>query len=95
MHVQVLIEALKGTGVRAVIVGGAGSLYADKDSKVKVMETKDFPELVIPTAKGQDRNLKELEESFNINWTFVSPSAIFDPDWEELVVTKSDLIIFW
>ncbi|MED3437810.1 NAD(P)-dependent oxidoreductase [Bacillus velezensis] len=77
---RALIRALKGTGTRAVIVGGAGSLYVDENKTVSVMDTPDFPEIFIPTAKGQGRNLQELKETSDINWTFISPSAIFDPD---------------
>lgn len=75
-----LIEALKGTNTRAIIVGGAGSLYADENKTVQVMDTPDFPDVFLPTAKGQGRNLEELQATSNITWTFVSPSAIFDPE---------------
>lgn len=75
-----LIEALKGTNTRAIIVGGAGSLYVDENKTVTVMDTPDFPDIVIPTAKGQGRNLQELQETSNITWTFISPSAVFDAE---------------
>lgn len=75
-----LIEALKGTNTRAIIVGGAGSLYVDENKTVKVMDTPDFPEIVLPTAKGQGRNLEELQATTNITWTFISPSAIFNAE---------------
>ncbi len=75
-----LIEALKGTSTRAIIVGGAGSLYFDEHKTVKVMETPYFPDLFTPTAKGQGRNLLELQEASTISWTFISPSALFDAE---------------
>ncbi|WP_163581318.1 NAD(P)-dependent oxidoreductase [Gracilibacillus saliphilus] len=75
-----LIKALKGTDTRAIIVGGAGSLFVDEDKTVKVIDTPDFPDLFKPTAKGQARNLQELQESSDITWTFISPSAEFDAD---------------
>ncbi|ASS62164.1 MULTISPECIES: NAD(P)-dependent oxidoreductase [Bacillus] len=77
---RALIRVLKGMGTRAVIVGGAGSLYVDENKTVSVMDTPDFPEIFIPTAKGQGRNLQELKETSDMNWTFISPSAVFDPD---------------
>lgn len=77
---RALFRALKGMGTRAVIVGGAGSLYVDENKTVSVMDTPDFPEIFIPTAKGQGRNLQELKETSDMNWTFISPSAVFDPD---------------
>ncbi|WNS75442.1 NAD(P)-dependent oxidoreductase [Bacillus sp. DTU_2020_1000418_1_SI_GHA_SEK_038] len=75
-----LIEALKGTNTKAIIVGGAGSLYVDENKTVTVLETPDFPDIYKPTAKGQGRNLQELQETSNITWTFISPSAFFDAE---------------
>lgn len=75
---RVLINALKGTDTRLIVVGGAGSLYLDDTHTKRVMET--LPEVVYPTAKGQFRNLQELQKTTNLNWTFISPSQIFDPE---------------
>lgn len=77
-----LIEALKGTDTRAIVVGGAGSLYVDEAKTVRVMDTPDFPEMFKPTASGQGRNLQELQETTDISWTFISPSALFDSEGE-------------
>lgn len=74
------IEALKGTETRAIVVGGAGSLYADENQTVTVVETPDFPDAFVPTAKGQGRNLQELKNTTDISWTFISPSAVFDAE---------------
>lgn len=76
---RVLIEALKGTNTRLIVVGGAGSLFVDKNKTTRLIDTADFPEIARPTAKGQMRNLLELEETKDISWTFMSPSAFFDP----------------
>ncbi|WKA56017.1 NAD(P)-dependent oxidoreductase [Planococcus shixiaomingii] len=73
-----LIELLKGTDTRLVVVGGAGSLFVDESKSVQVIDVPDFPDVFKPTAKGQARNLKELQETSDINWTFISPSAVFD-----------------
>jgi|SRR5699024_8794521 len=77
---RALIEALQGTNTRAIIVGGAGSLYVDESKTMKVIETPDFPDVFVPTATGQGRNLEDLQEASGITWTFISPSAIFDPE---------------
>jgi uncharacterized protein len=77
---RALIEALKGTNTRALIVGGAGSLYINEDKTVQVIDTPNFPDMFKPTAKGQARNLQELRETPGITWTFISPSAMFDPE---------------
>ncbi|MFC4024418.1 NAD(P)-dependent oxidoreductase [Oceanobacillus longus] len=75
-----LIEAAKGTDTRVIVVGGAGGLYVDEAKNVKVIDTPDFPDVVKPTAKGQGRNLEELQATTNLRWTFISPSAIFDAE---------------
>lgn len=75
-----LIEALKGTNTRAIIVGGAGSLYVDEDKTIQLSETSEFPDAFMPTAKGQGRNLEELQTTTDISWTFISPSAVFDAE---------------
>lgn len=75
-----LIEAVKGTDTRIIVVGGAGSLYVDEAKTVQVIDTPEFPDIVKPTAKGQARNLQELKETADITWTFISPSAVFDAE---------------
>lgn len=75
-----LIEAVQGTNTRIIVVGGAGSLFVDEAKTVKVIDTPDFPDMFKPTAQGQARNLQELQETTGISWTFMSPSAIFDPE---------------
>ncbi|PZX03693.1 hypothetical protein C7437_106118 [Psychrobacillus insolitus] len=75
-----LIEALKGTDTRAIVVGGAGSLFVDEAKTIRVIDTPDFPDMFKPTANGQGRNLKELQETSDIKWTFVSPAGHFDPE---------------
>lgn len=75
-----LIEALKGTDTKAIVVGGAGSLFVDEAKTIRVIDTPDFPDMFKPTANGQGRNLKELQETTDVQWTFVSPAGHFDPE---------------
>ena len=84
-----LIEALKGTNTRGIIVGGAASLYVDENKTVRLIDTPEFPDIVKPTAKGQGRNLQELQTTTNITWTFISPSAVFDADGKRTGSYKS------
>ncbi|MFD1777501.1 NAD(P)-dependent oxidoreductase [Fredinandcohnia salidurans] len=75
-----LIEAVKGTDTRIIVVGGAGSLYVDEAKTLQLIDTPEFPDFVKPTAKGQARNFQELIETADITWTFISPSAVFNPE---------------
>lgn len=57
---RVLIEALRGTNTRLIVVGGAGSLFVDENKTVRLIETPEFPDMYKPTAQGQSRNLEDL-----------------------------------
>lgn len=86
LHVEagnVLIEALKGApNTRLLVVGGAGSLFVDEAKTTRVLETPDFPEAYLATAQNQGENLRILQGTDSIKWTFISPSAFFDPQGE-------------
>lgn len=77
---RALINALAGTGIRLIVVGGAGSLYVDDSRTMTVIDTPNFPDMFKPTAGGQSENLEELEQTTNLKWTFISPSAEFDAE---------------
>ncbi|MGE7674391.1 NAD(P)-dependent oxidoreductase [Lysinibacillus sp. NPDC094403] len=82
LHVKVgrhLIDIFTGIDTKLFVVGGAGSLFVDPDKTVRVMDTPDFPEMFYATAKNQGENLNDLQQS-TIIWTFLSPSAFFDPE---------------
>lgn len=82
-HVELgrkLIEALEGTNTRLIVVGGAGSLYAD-DSKTKILiDTSMVPEFALPIVKAQNQNFEDIKATSKLKWTFVSPSAFYDPE---------------
>lgn len=76
-----LIEAFKGAPEsRLIVVGGAGSLFVDEAQTTRLIDTPSFPDLYKPTASNQTQNLKDLQASEGIQWTFVSPAAFFDAD---------------
>jgi uncharacterized protein len=64
---------------RLLVVGGAGSLFVDEAKTTRVMETPDFPAIYLATAQNQGENLRILQETPDIQWAFISPSAFFDP----------------
>lgn len=84
LHVEagnVLIEAMKGaSNTRLLVVGGAGSLFVDEAKTTRVLETPDFPEMFLATAQNQGENLRILQGTDSIQWTFLSPSAFFDAE---------------
>ena len=77
---RVLIEAFKGApNTRLIVVGGAGSLFVDAEKTLRVFDTPDFPKEYLPTAKNMGKNLADLQNIHSIKWTYISPSAFFDP----------------
>ena len=75
-----LCDVLSGTKVRLVVVGGAGSLYLDKEHKTQLVDSPDFPDAFKPLALAQGKALEELRERTDVRWTFISPAADFQAD---------------
>ena len=74
---QGLIDAVTQAGVKRFIsVGGAGSLWVAPG--VREMDGPGFPDFVKPEASAGARLLDQLRAS-SLDWTFISPSRIFEP----------------
>ncbi|MCY8001990.1 NAD(P)-dependent oxidoreductase [Bacillus haynesii] len=84
LHVEAgrkLIELFKQVPeTRLIVVGGAGSLYIDKEKTTQLYNTPEFPKEYLPTAKNQGQNLQDLKEAEGLKWTFISPAAFFNPE---------------
>lgn len=78
--IQHLSNILSNTKTRLLIVGGAGSLYIDPGHKIKLLETKDFPQEYVPLASAMAHALDELKQRNDVQWTFLSPAIFFDPE---------------
>ncbi|MCY9141333.1 NAD(P)-dependent oxidoreductase [Peribacillus frigoritolerans] len=77
---KILIEAMKGAPqTKLLVVGGAGSLFVDEAKTIRVLDTPEFPKEYFATAYNQSKNLGDLQNATDIQWTFISPSAFFDP----------------
>lgn len=73
-----LIEAVTKSGVRRyLVVGGAGSLEVAPG--VKLIETPEFPEMYKAEAAKGGAFLDRLRHERDLEWTFLSPSAMFVP----------------
>ncbi|MFG1418119.1 NAD(P)-dependent oxidoreductase [Xanthobacter sp. V0B-10] len=73
-----LAAALKAAGVsRVLIVGGAGSLEVAPG--VLLIDTPEFPEVWKPFARPGVDFLAALRGETELEWTFISPSAFFEP----------------
>lgn len=77
-----LCYILSGKETRLVVVGGAGSLYVNKEHTAVVSDGPDFPPQFLPLAKAQGKALEELRKRSDVRWTFISPAADFRADGE-------------
>lgn len=77
-----LCNILSGTQTRLLVVGGAGSLYVNKEHTIQVCDGKDFPAIYLPLAKAQGKALEELRKRDDVRWTFISPAADFQAEGE-------------
>ncbi len=73
-----LIAAAKQAGVpRLLVVGGAGSLEVAPG--LAVVDTPNFPAAYKAEALAGRTFLGALRDEKKLDWTFVSPSALFEP----------------
>lgn len=79
---QHLCDLLSGTDTRLLIVGGAGSLFVNKEHTLQVKDTPEFPEIFVPLATAQADELVELRKRNDVKWTFISPAGDFQADGE-------------
>ena len=74
-----LITAAKRGGIkRILVVGGAGSLLTAPDGPALV-DTPDFPPAFRTEALAGRTFLETLRGERELDWTFLSPSAVFEP----------------
>lgn len=73
-----IVRAVKAAGVpRLLVVGGAGSLEVAPGKAL--IDTPEFPEAYFAEASAGRDFLNALHSEKALDWTFVSPAAIFEP----------------
>ena len=72
-----LADALGGTKIRLLVIGGAGTLYVD-DKQTMVMDTPSFPAGYMGVAKATAESFFELRNRTDVLWTYVSPAGDYD-----------------
>lgn len=73
-----LLQALELAGrPRLLMVGGAGSL--NTAAGTMLVDAPNFPEPFKAEARAGAETLRRLREQDTIDWTFLSPSALFAP----------------
>ncbi len=77
-----LCDILSGTDTRLLVVGGAGSLYVNKEHTACVADAPGFPDIFKPLAAAMAKALSELRERSDVKWTYISPAGDFRADGE-------------
>jgi putative NADH-flavin reductase len=73
-----LIAAVRASGVkRYLVVGGAGSLEVAPG--LKLIDAPNFPEIYRAEASAGGAYLDLLRKQDDLDWTFLSPAAMFVP----------------
>lgn len=77
-----LCDILSNTGIRLIVVGGAGSLYVNAEHTACVADGPDFPDIFKPLAAAMAKALSELRCRKDVKWTYISPAGDFRADGE-------------
>lgn len=78
LGVNAIIKAVKEAFVpRLLMVGGAGSLFVAPH--VRLVDTPEFPAEWKEMALAMAEVLNILQQEKELNWTFLSPSAMLEP----------------
>lgn len=75
-----LCDILRGTDVRLLVVGGAGSLYVNPEHTMQVKDLESFPDIFKPLATNMGEALNELRTRSDVKWTYLSPAGDFVAD---------------
>ncbi|MFF0742724.1 NAD(P)-dependent oxidoreductase [Streptomyces sp. NPDC004111] len=77
---RALFTGLSGTGVRLLLLGGAGSLRLPGSADLTVVDGPDFPPSWRPIALACNEQLDVCRSAGpDVDWAYVSPAAIFEP----------------
>lgn len=79
---QHLCDLLSGTETRLLIIGGAGSLYVDREHTVQISEKANLPADWKPIIDAAADALNELRKRNDAKWTYISPALDFQADGE-------------
>ncbi|MFD0278203.1 NAD(P)-dependent oxidoreductase [Kitasatospora sp. NPDC127111] len=74
-----LLAGLAGTGVRLLLVGGAGSLTLPGGDGATVVDDPDFPPSWLPIAQACGEQLALCRADTEVDWAYLSPAALLAP----------------
>lgn len=75
-----LSDLVRGTETRLVVVGGAGSLFVNKEHTSTVELQPSFPDVFKGVSAAHGLALAILRAEENVKWTYISPAGDFQAD---------------
>lgn len=78
-----LCDILADTNIRLMVVGGAASLFVNKEHSMMLIDSIDSPDFSkdwINLVKNSNKAFEILKSKKNVLWTYISPSADFQAD---------------
>ena len=91
-----LVKALANTNTRLIAIGGAGSLYVDKDHTIQLNDTPEFPKEFLARSKTHGKSDDILRKFSNVDWTMFTPPPILDaegPESNDYVLGNENVIL--
>ncbi|MFK4084509.1 NAD(P)-dependent oxidoreductase [Kribbella sp. NPDC020789] len=73
-----LMNGLRGSGTRLILVGGAASLTVP-GTGLTMVEQPDFPDEYRPIAEACNEQLALVKAFDDVDWTYVSPPDLLEP----------------
>lgn len=77
-----LADCVAGGKTRLYVVGGAGSLYLDKEHTKTVTDLPEFPDMFKPLALAMAKALAKLRTRKDVAWVYLSPACDFQAEGE-------------
>jgi len=76
---KALLTGLADTGVRLLVVGGAGSLTVPGSGGRTLREAPDFPAELSDIALAGAEQLAAYRAESGVDWAYLSPAALMEP----------------
>lgn len=75
-----LAQLVQGSSTRLFVVGGTSSLFVNDEKTERMIDEFDPNSPMYPTASNMYQSLVDLKKATDVNWTYLSPAAYFNPN---------------
>jgi putative NADH-flavin reductase len=75
---QYLSDLISGKSNRLIVIGSAGSLIANAETKVRLLDSPQMPQIYKPLSSAMTEAFDVLRVRTDLNWTYFSPPGFFN-----------------